>query len=131
MRKESLKTSKMNNQDKLVQKQLSMVQFADLSNYDEATKTYHIPKVNKIRIELNHSYIIRVKDSIKNNDLLRNNYNRGNEPELTTYLIDVIAVLNKVIKVNAVKYNIKENKVENTYWNGYLSVKDIEIIKEC
>ena len=121
----------MNNQEKLIQKQLSMVQFADLSNYDEKTNTYHIPKVNKIRIKLNHSYIIEVKDSIKNNDLLRNNYNQGNEPELTTYLVDVIAILNKVIKVNAIKYNIRENKTENIYWNGYLSIRDIEIIKEC
>lgn len=121
----------MNKQQTLVQEELGKVVYADLSNYDEATKTYHIPKANKIRIKLNHSYIIEVKGSIKNNDLLRSNYNQGNEPELTTYLVDVIAILNKVIKVNGVKYNIRENKTENIYWNGYLSIRDIEIIKEC
>ena len=121
----------MHKQEQLFNEQLDKVVYADLSNYDAATKTYHIPKINRIRFKLNHSYIIRIKDSIKNNDILRSNYNRGNEPEITTYLIDIISVLNKVIKVNAIKYNTEEDKTENIYWNGYLSIKDIEIIREC
>ena len=121
----------MHKQEQLFNEQLDKVVYADLSNYDAATKTYHIPKINRIRPKLNHSYIIRIKDSIKNNDILRSNYNQGNEPEITTYLIDIISVLNKVIKVNAIKYNTEEDKTENIYWNGYLSIKDIEIIREC
>ena len=121
----------MHKQEQLFNEQLDKVVYADLSNYDTETRTYHIPKINKIRLQLNHSYIIKVKDSIKNNDILRSNYNQGNEPEITTYLIDIISVLNKVIKVNAIKYNIEKNKNENMYWNGYLSIKDIEIIREC
>lgn len=121
----------MHKQEELFNEQLDKVVYADLSNYDTETRTYLIPKINKIRFQLNHSYIIKVKDSIKNNDLLRSNYNQGNEPETTTYLIDIISILNKVIKVNAIKYNIEEDKTENIYWNGYLSIKDIEIIREC
>lgn len=121
----------MHKQEQLFNEQLDKVVYADLSNYDAATKTYHIPKINRIRFKLNHSYIIRIKDSIKNNDILRSNYNQGNEPEITTYLIDIISVLNKVIKVNAIKYNTEKDKTENIYWNGYLSIKDIEIIREC
>ena len=121
----------MHKQEQLFNEQLDKVVYADLSNYDAATKTYHIPKINRIRFKLNHSYIIRIKDSIENNDILRSNYNQGNEPDITTYLIDIISILNKVIKVNAIKYNTEEDKTENIYWNGYLSIKDIEIIREC
>ena len=105
----------MHKQEQLFNEQLDKVVYADLSNYDAVTKTYFIPKINRIRLQLNHSYIIKVKDSIRSNDILRSNYNQGNEPAITYYLIDVISILNKVIKVNAIKYNVEENKTENTY----------------
>lgn len=121
----------MRKQEQLFDEQLDKVIYADLSNYDETTKTYFIPKINKIKLKINHSYIIKIKETIKSNDILRNNYNKGREPEIAYYLIDVISILNKVIKVNAIVYNIENNITENKFWSGYLSIKDIEIIKEC
>ena len=121
----------MGKQEELIREQLSKVQFANLSNYDEATKTYHIPKVNQIKLKANHSYVIRLKESILSNDVLRVNYNQGKVPELGSYLIDVISILNRVVKVNAVKYDEQRGSTTNTWWSGYLAINDMEIVKEC
>lgn len=121
----------MGKQEELIKEQLSKVQFADLSNYDAVTKTYHIPKVNQIKLKANHSYVIRLKESAPDNDVLRVNYNQGRVPELGSYLIDVISLLNRVVKVNAVKYDEQRRSTTNIWWSGYLAISDMEIVKEC
>lgn len=121
----------MSKQEELIREQLSKVQFANLSNYDAATKTYRVPKVNQIKLEVNHSYIIHLKESVRGNDVLRINYNQGRVPELGSYLIDVISILNRVVKVNAVKYDEQRGSTTNAWWSGYLAINDMEIVKEC
>lgn len=120
----------MTKQEQLVKDQLSKVVYADLSNYDEKTNTYHIPKIYQIKLQVNHSYIIKIKDSLYNNELLKSNYNQGRTPPHKNYLIDVVSILGKVIKVNGVEYDLESSRVLNNLWGGYLSIKDIEIIKE-
>ena len=120
----------MNKQEQLIQEQLSKVVYADLSNYDEETHTYYIPKINQIKLQVNHSYIIKIKDSLYMNELLKSNYNQGRTPPYKSYLIDIVSILGRVIKVNGVEYDLEKNKTLNNLWSGYLSIKDIEIIKE-
>lgn len=120
-----------NKQEELVKEQLSKVQFADLSNYDRENNIYHIPHTNQIKLKVNHSYLIKIKESIINNDILKINYNEGKVPDIGSYIIDIISILNKIIKVNAVKYDEEEEKETNVWWSGYISLNDIEIIKEC
>ena len=51
---------------KVIQKQLGQVKVADLSNYNEATKTYLIPKVSAALFDLYKCYIIKVDKSLLN-----------------------------------------------------------------
>ncbi len=120
----------MNKQKDLIKQQLSSVQFADLSNYDKETNTYYIPKINQIKLKINHQYIIKIKDSLYFNDILKTNYNNNSVPPFNCYLIDIMSILNRIIKVNAIEYDIENNKTLSNSWGGYLSIKDIEIIRE-
>lgn len=120
----------MTKQEQLIQEQLNKVVYADLSKYDEETHTYYIPKINQIKLQINHSYIIRVKDSLYENGLLKSNYNQGRTPPYKSYLIDIVSILGRVIKVNGVEYDLEKNRTLNNLWSGYLSIKDIEILKE-
>lgn len=120
----------MNKQEELIQEQLKRIQFADLSNYEEKTNTYHIPKINQIKLKINHQYIIKIKDSLYENIILRDNYNSGKNPPCKCYLVDVVLILGKIIKVNGVEYDLTLNKVLNNLWSGYLAIKDIEILEE-
>ena len=99
----------MTKQEQLVKEQLNKVVYADLSNYDEKTNTYHIPKINQIKLQINHSYIIKIKDSLYENELLKSNYNQGRTPPYKSYLIDIVSILGKIIKVNGVEYDLEKN----------------------
>ena len=120
----------MNKQEELIKEQLSKVQFADLSNYDGSANTFYIPKINQIKLIVNHQYIIKIKDSLYSNELLKTNYNNNSIPPFNCYLIDVMSILNKIIKVNAIEYDIENNKTLNNSWGGYLSIKDVDVIEE-
>ena len=105
----------MNKQEELVKEQLSKVQFADLSNYDEKTNIYYIPKINQIKLKISHQYIIKIKDSLYSNEILKTNYNNNSVPPFNCYLIDIMNILNRIIKVNAIEYDIENNKtLDNT-----------------
>ena len=99
----------MTKQEQLVKEQLNKVVYADLSNYDEKTNTYHIPKINQIKLQVNHSYIVKIKDSLCENELLKSNYNQGRTPPYKSYLIDIVSILGKIIKVNGVEYDLEKN----------------------
>lgn len=114
----------------LSKKELDKVNFADLSNYDEETLTYHIPKINVIKFQVNHSYIVSIKDSIYSNDVLKSNYNKGEFPPCKCLLVDVLGIFNKVLKVNSIEYNLELDKPLTKIWSGYLTIRDIEIVKE-
>ena len=120
----------MNKQEELVKEQLSRVQFADLSNYDESANTFYISKINQIKLKVGNSYIIKVKDSIKEDEILKSNYNQGKNPPINYLLIDVLNILGKIIKVNSIEYDIVNNQTIGNLWGGYLTIKDVEIIKE-
>ena len=99
----------MTKQEQLVKEQLNKVVYADLSNYDEKTNTYYIPKINQIKLKINHSYIVKIKDSLYENELLKSNYNQGRTPPYKSYLIDIVSILGKIIKVNGVEYDLEKN----------------------
>lgn len=120
----------MNKQEQLVKEQLSKVYYADLSNYNEEENSYFIPKINKIKIQLNHTYIIEIKESIKDNQTLKCNYNKGEIPPFKCCLIDVSLVLGKIIKVNGVEYDINNKSPLNKIWSGYLAIDDIKVLEE-
>lgn len=120
----------MANQRELVQRELEKVIYADLSDFDVETNTYHIPQRKDITLTPNRSYIVRIKPSLYRNDILKNNYNNGNVPPFNCYLVDIVSRLGKVIKVNAVEYDLSTQTPLSNVWSGYLAVKDIEIVRE-
>ena len=120
----------MPNQRELIQHQLERVIYADLSHYDATTRTYYIPLEKNIQIRRDHSYLIRIKSSVSENEILKTNYNNGQTPPAQYYLVDVIAVLKNVIKINGVEYDINNSTSLNSHWSGYLALRDIEVLKE-
>lgn len=116
--------------EELIEKQLSKVSYADLSNFDKSTNTYYIKRVLKTKFEVNQIYVVKLKDSLFENELLKVNYNQNTVPPHKLYMIDVINILGKVIKVNAVEYDLNLNKPLVDRWSGYLTIKDIEVIKK-
>ena len=116
--------------NKIIEEQLKKVIYADLSHYDESTNTYYIPKIDKEKLEVNKSYIIHIKDSLYNNDVLKFNYNNGRVPPYKDYLVDIVSIIGKNIKVNAVRYDSEKDKVLNDMWSGYLTINDIDVVKK-
>lgn len=120
----------MNKQQILVQKELGKVIYADLSNYDEKTNTYHIPKVNMIKCDVGGCYLVHIKDSFFNDRLLRSNYNKGSQPTFEVCLIDVLSSLGKLIKVNMAEYDEVNNRILSGKWSGYIARNQLEIVRK-
>lgn len=120
----------MSSQRELVQRELEKVVYADLSDYDAAAQAYHIPRTRALAVKENRCYLVRVKESAAHNEILRVNYNGGRIPEAEYYLVDVEARLGKIIKVTAVEYDAAADTPTAVRWQGYLALKDIEVVRE-
>lgn len=120
----------MAKQQELVQRELEKVIYADLSNYDKETNTYHIPRVETIRLRSNHCYIVNLKASFFRNSTLRTNYNHNTCPTFECCMIDVLSSLGKLIRINAIEYDIGREKALSNRWSGYVYITDLDVIKE-
>lgn len=49
-----------------IKKQLNKVVYADLSDYDESTGTYHIKKYSKPKFEVGSCYLVQIANEIYN-----------------------------------------------------------------
>lgn len=120
--------------NKVIKEQLEKVQVADLSNYHDGCNEFIIPKAKIIKFNVGDNYLIELDDSLlKHNpdSLLESNYNNNRIPTSKYYSIEVSAVLGKTIKCVGVAFD-KETKKPNitSFWNGYLPIDCIKIVKE-
>jgi hypothetical protein len=118
--------------NKYVEEQLKKVKVADLSNYDENTHTYHIPKYNEFRYEVDKCYLVKLDKMLLNgNDLpiLVSNWNKGTFPTNEFLKIDVTKVLGKMICVNGLGYDFERKEDLNTMWSGWLPIQQIKMIE--
>lgn len=116
----------------IIKKQLDNVKYADLSNYDEESNTYFIPKLQKIVLKENKCYIIKINPKLLDrgyNAVLESNWNNNKLPDNIYYKIEVNKMIGKMVKCTGYSYDI-ENKKDLTFWVGYFPINDIEIVEE-
>lgn len=114
--------------DAIIEKQLSKVINADLSNFDPETRTYFIPKRVDKKIEEDKCYLIKLKPQAFNNRYVIDNWNNGSMPTTNFLKIDVSKKMSKMIKVVGVAFDYEHNRDLASFWSGWLSTDDIEVI---
>lgn len=121
-------------ENSVIKEQLNKVREADLSNFDESTNTYFIPKKINIPIKENNFYLIELNDCLLTNspslEGLINNWNQGNIPNSKYYNAEVIIKINNMIKINGLEFNPELNRIGTKVWNGWLPIEEIKIIKQ-
>lgn len=115
---------------KIIQDQLAKVAKADLGYYDPKTSTYFIKKRTDIKVEEDKCYLIRLKASAFVNDVVKINWNSGNIPIAEYMRIDVSKCVGKMIKVLGVCLDNKTYQPNGLFWNGWLSISDIEVLSK-
>lgn len=118
----------MSNKLSLTEKELTKVKYADLSNHDKATNTYLIKKRNDIKVEEDKSYLIKLKPSVYNNIKLKNSWKHM--PEYEYFKFEVNKLIPDEIFVAGIAYDPLTNSDIAYFWSGWLTLKDIEIIKK-
>lgn len=116
--------------NKILEKQLANVKVADLSNYDEETATYFIPKFNQVMLEVDNCYLIKLKTRIPSDSNLTINLNRGTSPKYLCLKIDVQKVTGKLIYVNSLGYDEETQTDINEMWSGWLSTDLFDVISK-
>lgn len=112
----------------IIQKQLQRVEYADLSNFNADSNTYVIKKRVDIKLEVDSCYLIRVKPSAYNNITVVNNWNNGNMPSSEYLKVDISKVMSKMVKVVGVAHDYQKHQDLASFWSGWLSTDDVEVI---
>lgn len=118
--------------NKIIQAQLKKCEVADLSTYDEATCTYHIPRFRQVKLEVNTCYLIKLDDMVLNRDsssVLVSNWNKGTVPPCRYMKVDVCKVLGKMIQVNGLGFDYDTKEDLNVMWSGWLPLQNISVIE--
>lgn len=104
--------------------QLKQCAYADLSNFDAATGTYHIPKYSKPVFEINKCYIVKVSPIVVNNttSVEAANWNHGTAPKHEVLKIFISKALGKMIYVDSLAYNLETQSDSMDIWSGWLSI---------
>lgn len=116
--------------NKIILDQLSKVELADLSHFDNETNSYFIPKRCDIKIEEDCCYLIEIKESLYLNQVLAINWNNGTFPKDKYLKIDVSKIMPKMIKVVSIGYDPTLNKDLSNFWSGWLTLADISVIQK-
>ena len=118
--------------NQLIRKQLLQCKVADLSDYNEETLEFNIPKCTTTRLIEGKSYIIKLEPSLlKPNpgDTFHINWNKGEVPLSSAMLVEVGKINGKVIYVFGIGYDLEENKTTSNVWTGWLPTERIAVVK--
>lgn len=108
-------------------KLLKQCRYADTSNFDATTNTYHIPKYSKPIYDVGNCYLIKLSSAIvKNADCpLATNWNQGRAPQVDCMKIYVSKALGPNIYVDGVGFDLDDGKDINYMWSGWLDVREL------
>ena len=117
--------------NKIVKDQLKKCNYCDLSNYNEETNSYLIPKVSGVKLEKNKEYIIELSDkAFDSNYYVNINWNKGRAPKSKYYNCEVFDITGKIARISGVSYDPETDLTTQEYWNGFVSIDHINVIKE-
>lgn len=110
-----------------IKKQLQECNFADLSNYDQKTNTFIIPKYSKPIYELNKCYLVKVATYFINNTstVIASNWNNNTAPKTPYLKIYVSKKMGKMIYADCLSYDFETQSDLSFMWSGWLSVDDL------
>lgn len=119
----------------LIKDQLTKIQRVNVPSYDDNTTQITIAR-NDVKpvtgLQEDHCYLISVEDYILNPPegfTLHTNWNNNIAPKHKVMKIDVTKIMGKMVKVNSIGYDMK-NQVDTTdLWSGWLPQKSITIIE--
>ena len=119
----------------LVKDQLKKLASKNLCEFDEGTYVLEIKKssaINNDPLKENECYLISVEDYILHPPegfTLHTNWNNNIIPKHKVMKIDVCKVMGKMVKVNSIGYDLKNQVDINDVWSGWLPQKSITIIE--
>ena len=118
-----------------IKQQLRMVKIADVPEWDDDTTELTIPRKTAVEItpEIDHYYLIELADYLLNPPdgfSLHDNWNNGNIPKHKYMKCYCTKVMGKMIQVLGVGFDY-ENRIDlDEYWDGWLPMKSINILRE-
>jgi len=116
----------------LIKKQLKSVNFADLSNYDETTGVFTIPKYSKPKYDVGKMYLVQIANELVDNttSVLASNWNNGTAPKSAFLKVFVNKTSGKMIYVDSLAFNMLTKTETMTMWSGWLPVDQITQIEK-
>lgn len=116
----------------LIKKQLQKCSYADLSNFDPETRTYHIPKYSKPHYEIGKMYLIQLPAAIvgRTDSVIATNWNNGTAPQYEFLKIHVSKTLGKMIYVDSIGYDTEAQRDINILWTGWLPTESITLVNQ-
>lgn len=114
----------------IIKQQLALVESADLSDFDEESGTFHIKKNKNIPVLEDCCYLVLLTPKARFNQVIKDNWNNGTFPKDDLLRIDIGKKIGKMIRVMSIGCNKDTGQLTNNFWNGWLSLDDIKIIKK-
>ena len=120
----------------IIDKQLKKCKVAIIPEYNESTKTLHIPRIidlPELSYTIGHYYIIELENYIihpPENFSLHQNWNNNNIPKSKYYKCECLQLMGKMIKINGVGFDWDNQLDLNDLWTGWLPMKSVKILKE-
>ena len=116
----------------LIKQQLQNCSYTNLSNFNQETQTFIIPKYKKPQFILGNMYLVQLSNSLVNNpnSVVAVNYNNGTAPNYTFLKIFVSKSLGKLIYVDSLGFDPNTKQDINIMWSGWLPTEDLTIISQ-
>lgn len=111
----------------IIEEQLKKCQFADLTNFDEATNTYHISKYAKPIYTAGCCYLIKLPGELIKNPttILAVNWNHGTAPQHEYYKAYVNKTLGKMIYCDCLAYDFENRKDLSIMFSGWFDTETL------
>lgn len=117
--------------NKITKEQLNKCTSCDLSNFNEITNEYFIPKRTDARLEKNKEYILELSDKAFSKDFYVNiNWNKNRVPKSKYYHCEILEISGRVARISGISYDLENDKDTFAFWDGFVSTDHIKIIKE-
>lgn len=122
--------------NKIIEDQLNKLKVCKVPPYDYTTMELHISRQTPVKeclLEENHCYLLKLENYIINppaNFTLHTNWNKGIIPKHECVKAVVSKIMGKMIFINSVGYDLKNNLDTDDVWDGWVPYKSIKVIKE-
>lgn len=120
----------------LIKTQLNKLKSTVGVDFDESTTQITIPRnsytPNPTELAVDQCYLISVEDYIlkpPEGFTLHTNWNNNKIPKDKVMKVDVLTKMGKMIKVNSIGYDMKNQRDTSNMWEGWLPEKSITIIE--